>query len=339
MLFGQKNSMLGVDIGTSSIKIVQLDRNENPKLETYGMVDIPEPISSQTTDAMVHSMANLLKNLIERAHVTTKDCIMSLPNSAVFTSVIDMPKMGDKEMESAMQFEAKKYVPLPFSEVTLSWTIISENDDGASNKVLLIAVPKQIRDIYIKLFELAGLNLEIIEIEALALIRALVVDRTKNDVIIDIGAKVTGLNFVRHGTLQLTRNLSIGGDTITDRIAQALNLSAPRAEQFKRDFGLHGTDFLPEAVKPVLSTIKTEVNHIIGIYKAHNVTTDRIVVVGGGSQLPGIAEYFTDELGVQTVLGDSLTRLSYPEEVRPIITRYSLHLAIAIGLAIRHENN
>ena len=180
--------MLGVDIGSSSIKIVQLDRSANPSLETYGMVDIPEPISSQTTDTVVHQIADLLKNLIQKAQVTTKDCIMSLPNSAVFTSVIDMPKMGDKEMESAMQFEAKKYVPLPFSEVTLSWTIISENDDGASNKVLLVAVPKQIRDIYIQLFQLAGLNLEIIEIEALALIRALVVDRTKNDVIIDIGA-------------------------------------------------------------------------------------------------------------------------------------------------------
>lgn len=337
MLFGQKNSMLGVDIGSSSIKIVQMERGEHPTLLTYGMVDIPEPISSQTTDAMVHQIADLLKNLVMKAKVTTKDCIMSLPNSAVFTSVIDMPKMGDKEMESAMQFEAKKYVPLPFSEVTLSWTIISENDDGATNKVLLIAVPKQIRDIYIKLFELAGLNLGIIEIEALALIRALVVDRTKNDVIIDIGAKVTGLNFVRQGSLQLTRNLSIGGDTITDRIAQALNLSTARAEQFKRDFGLHGTDFLPEAVKPVLSTIKTEVGQIMGIYKAHNVATDRIVLVGGGAQLPGIAEYFTTELGVPTILGEPLARVSYPDNVKAILSRYSLHLTIAIGLAIRNE--
>ncbi len=338
MFFGQKKSVLGVDIGSSSIKIVQIDSTGNPRLETYGMVDIAEPITSQTTDEKVHQIAELLKNLIDKAKVTTKDCIMSLPNSAVFTSVIDMPKMGDKEMESAMQFEAKKYVPLPFSEVTLSWTIISENDDGASNRVLLIAVPKQIRDIYIKLFQLAGLNLEIIEIEALALIRALVVDSKKNDVIIDIGAKVTGLNFVRHGSLQLTRNLSIGGDTITDRIAQELNLSTDRAEQFKRDFGLHGTDFLPEAVKPVLNTIKTEVSQIMGIYKAHNVVADRVVLVGGGSQLPGIAEYFTAELGVPTVLGDSLARVTYPEQVRSILTRYSLHLTIAIGLAIRQEN-
>lgn len=338
MLFGHKNSLLGVDIGSSSIKIAQIDRGDNPVLVTYGMVDIPAPISSQTTDEQVHQIADLLKNLMQKANVTTKDCIMSLPNSAVFTSVIDMPKMDDKEMESAMQFEAKKYVPLPFSEVTLSWTIISENDDGATSKVLLIAVPNQIRDIYIKLFQLAGLNLEIIEIEALSLIRALVVDRTKNDVIIDIGAKVTGLNFIRHGSLQLTRNLSIGGDTITDRIAQALTLNIPRAEQFKRDFGLQGTDFLPEAVKPVLNVIKTEVAQIMGIYKSHEVNTDRIVLVGGGAQLPGIADYFTAELGVPTILGDTLAQVGYDESVRPILSRYALHLSIAIGLAIRNES-
>lgn len=338
MFFGQKNSMLGVDIGSSSIKIVQVERGDTPHLTTYGMVDIAEPISSQTTDEQVHQMADLLKNLMEKARVTTKNCIMSLPNSAVFTSVIDMPKMSDKEMESAIQFEAKKYVPLPFSEVTLSWTVISDNEDGASIKVLLIAVPNQIRDIYIKLFQLAGLNLEIIEIEALSLIRSLVVDKTKNDVIIDIGAKVTGLNFVRQGSLQLTRNLSIGGDTITDRIAQALNLSAPRAEQFKRDFGLNGTDFLPEAVKPVLSVIKTEVAQIVSLYSSHNVNTDRIVIVGGGAQLPGITEYFSTELSIPTILGNTLAQVEFDEAVKPVLSRYSLHLSIAIGLAIREES-
>jgi type IV pilus assembly protein PilM len=320
------------------MKIVQLQRGSTPKLVTYGMVDVTEPITSQTNDEQIQKMADLLKNLMTAARVTTKNCIMSLPNSAVFTSVIDMPKMDEKEMESAMQFEAKKYVPLPFSEVTLSWTTISENDDGQTIKVLLIAVPKQIRDVYIKLFQKAGLNLEIIEIEALSLIRSLVVDKQKNDVIIDIGARVTGLNFVRQGTLQLTRNLSIGGDTITDRIAQALNLSAPRAEQFKRDFGLRNTDFLPEAVRPVLNIIKGEVTQILGIYKAHNITADRIVLVGGGAQLPGIVEYFTTELGIQAVLGNPLESVSYDEAIKPIISRFALHLPIAVGLALREDS-
>ncbi len=317
------------------MKIVQLDDSNGLRLVTYGIVDIPDPITSQTTGEQVNKIADILKNLLEKAHVTTKNCVMSLPNSAVFTSVVDIPKMDEKEMESAMQFEAKKYVPLPFSEVTLSWTVIAENEDGKTSKVLLIAVPNQIRDIYVKLFQLANLNLEVIEIEALSLIRSLVVDKTKNDVIIDIGAKVTGLNFVRGGTLQLTRNLSIGGDTITDRIAQALNLSMPRAEQFKRDFGLQNTDFLPEAVKPVLSLVKNEVNQILGIYKAHHITADRIVLVGGGAQLPGVVEYFKTELGINTILGDPLATLTYDQSIQAVMQRFALHLPVAIGLAMR----
>ncbi len=337
MLFGQDNSMLGVDIGSSSIKIVQINKGETPKLVTYGIVDIPEPITPQTTDEQVRKIAELLTNLIAAANVTTKRCTLSLPNSAVFTSVIDMPKMEDKEMESAMQFEAKKYIPLPFSEVTLSWIIIADNEDNATCKVLLIAVPNQIRDVYIKLFSLAGLNLEIIEIEALSLIRALTLDQNQNNVIIDIGAKVTGLNVVRGGTLQLTRNLTIGGDTITERISQALNLSLERAEQFKRDFGLRNTDFLPEAVRPVLNLIKNEVAQIMQQYQSHNVSLNRIVLVGGGAQLPGIVDYFSHELGVTAVLGDPLSRVSYNEDIKPILSRYSLHLSVATGLAIRQE--
>ena len=339
MFFGNDNSLMGVDIGSSSMKLVQLDRTKEPTLMTYGIVDIPESVGSQTTDEEIKKVAALLTNLMTAAKVTTKRCVISLPNSSVFTSVIDMPKMNDREMDSAMQFEAKKYIPLPFSEVTLSWVIIADNDDNSTCKVLLIAVPNQIREIYIKLFNYAGLNLESIEIEALSLIRALSFDQNQNDVIIDIGAKVTGINVVRNGTLQLTRNLTIGGDTITERIAQALNLSLPRAEQFKRDFGLQKTDFLPEAVKPVLTLIKNELSQIADQYKMHDVTLDRITFVGGGAQLPGITEYFTAETGIPSQLSDPLAKIRYNESIRPVLSRFSQHLAVATGLALRHEGN
>lgn len=134
----------------------------------------------------------------------------------------------------------------------------------------------------------------------------------------------------------MTRNLNIGGDTITDRIAQALTINQPRAEQFKRDFGLNGTDFLPEAVKPVLGIIKNEVNQLIGIYHSHNVNVDRIVIVGGGSQLPGIVDYFTD-LGSEVLVGDPLTHASYPESITPVMKRVGSQLSVALGLALRKE--
>lgn len=335
MWFGKDKSILGVDIGTQAIKLVQV-RAEDNMLETYGIVDIKEPITMQSGDAVIKQTVELLMNLVDKARVTTKHCAMSLPNSAVFTSVIDMPKMSDDELEQAIQYEAKKYVPLPFSEVTLSWSLISEDIGANTTKVLLIAVPKQIRDTYIKIFQMAGLELEVIEIEALALIRSLVQDKSKNDVIIDIGAKVTGINFVKEGLLQLTRNLNVGGDTITEKISQALNLQAHRAEQFKRDFGINSTEFLPEAVKPVLNDIKSEIKQILELYKAHNIGCDQVILVGGGAMMPGLKEYFGD-LAPQVAYGDSLGRLSYPAEVEPVVKRFAKQLSVAIGLALRQS--
>lgn len=336
MWFGKDKSILGVDIGTKSIKLVQLNI-EDQLLETYGIVDIIEPISMQSNEASIQKTIELLVNLMARAGVSTKRCVVSLPNSAVFTSVIDMPKMTTEELESAIQFEAKKYIPLPFDEVTLSWSLISEDLATNTLKVLLIAVPKQIRDIYIKIFQQAGLELEIIEIEALALIRTLIKDNTKNYAIIDIGGKVTGINFVKQGLLHLTRNLNIGGDTFTEKISQTLNLQIDRAEQFKRDFGLNSTEFLPEAIKPVLNSIKGEVKQVLELYKAHGVVADSIILVGGGAQMPGLKEFFGD-LASSVVYGDSIERLSYPAEVEDALKRFGMQLPVAIGLALRQSN-
>ena len=333
MWFGKDKSILGIDIGTQALKLVQL-RTEDLLLETYGIVDLIEPITNHTKPEVINQTVDLLHNLTVKARVTTKRCALSLPNSAVFTSVIDMPKMTDAELEQSMKFEAKKYIPLPFEEVSLSWSLISEDLANNTMKVLLIAVPKQIRDTYVQIFQKAGLELQVIEIEALALIRSLVEDKSKNDVIIDIGAKVTGINFVKEGLLQLTRNLNIGGDSITERIAQTLNLQPARAEQFKRDFGLNSTDFLPEAVKPVLNSILAEVKQILDLYKAHQVQVDRIVLVGGGVQMPGLKEYFTG-LAPQVVYGNAIAKLSYPAEVEPVLKRFSMQLPVAVGLALR----
>jgi type IV pilus assembly protein PilM len=336
MFFSKQKSILGVDIGTSYIKIAQVTHGQTKVLDTYGIVNIGGKIGTETPEASIHDTAALLANLMTQARVSTKRCVASLPNSSVFTSVIDMPAMTSSELGSAMQYEAKKYVPLPFAEVNLSWSIIAEDKDNKTLKVLLIAVPKQVKNNYLRLFELAGLQLEIIEIEALALIRSLIIDDSKNSVIIDIGAKATGLNIIKNGLLQLTRNMNIGGDTITDHIAQSLNVTPGRAEQFKKDFGVSQSDFLPEAIKPVLAAIKNEAKQLIGIYQAHNLHLDNVVMVGGGSQLPGITGAFQD-LGLPVTLGNPLANLAFPQAGEPLLKRFSLQLPIAVGLALRNE--
>lgn len=336
-LFASNKSILGVDIGTSSIKIAQITHGKNPVLDTYGIVNIDYQLGAKDDDAAVQQMAGIFRRLLEKAGVTAKKCVISFPNSSVFTSVIQLPKMEQDDLASSVEFEAKKYVPLALSEVDLSWTLIGESGGpNNSQKVLITAVPKQVTKNYLKVFELAGLQPKVGEIEALALIRGLIGNTAANCVIIDIGARSTGLNIIENGFLRLSRNLSIGGDTITDKIAQSLNISHFRAEQFKRDFGVSNATFIPDAIKPVLSIIKGEVKQLLAIYQSQNVQLDKVLLVGGGSCMPGIVEYFED-INIKVELGDPLKSVGYAANLQPILTRYSLSLPIAIGLALRKD--
>lgn len=336
MFFSKGKSIVGVDIGTGFIKVAQVSHGPQKTLDTYGIVNAVVAFDTKQNQTSLITAAEVLKRLLSEAQVTAKQCVVSLPNNAVFTSVIDMPQLSDAELESAINYEAKKYIPLPLSEVILSWSVVSKVPESDKQKVLLIAVPKQIQENYIQLFNQTGLNLSIIEIEALALIRALSGTPLDNSVIIDIGARNTGLNVVIDGVLQLTRNLNIGGGTITDTIAKTLNISQARAEQFKKDFGISDTTFIPESIKPVMATIKNEVKQLLSVYATRLVPVKQLIIVGGGAQLPGITKYFGD-LGVPVVHGSPLGGVVYDSAAEDIIKRYTLQLPVAIGLALRQE--
>jgi type IV pilus assembly protein PilM len=335
MFFQKNKSIVGIDVGTGFIKIAQITHGPQKTLDTYGIVNASLSFDMKSNQTSIVSAAEILKRLLSEAGVSAKQCIVSLPNNAVFTSIIDMPQLSDEELESAISFEAKKYVPLPLTEVILSWTVVAKLPEGGKQRVLLIAVPKQVQENYIQLFSLTGLDLSIIEIEALALIRSLSGDTKENSVIIDIGARNTGLNVVVDGVLQLTRNLNIGGDTITDTIAKTLNISKQRAEQFKKDFGLTEAEFIPEAVKPVMDSIKNEVKQLVSVYASRSAPIKKLLIVGGGAHLPGIVEYFKD-VGVPVSFGKPLAGLVYSPEAGPIVERYELQLPVAVGLALRH---
>jgi len=339
MFFGKKKTVLGVDIGTSNIKIAEIFFEDADKavLSAYGIVNAPYQLTGKNDAEAIAPIASILKNLVAKAGVSNNKCVISLPNSAVFTSIIELPQMSAKELGSAVEFEAKKYVPLALNDVDLSWSIIGSGaETETKQKILLTAVPKQITKDYLQIFSLAGLIPEVGEIEVLALIRSLIGNQPLNCAIIDIGAKSTGVNIIEGGLLRLSRNLNIGGETITKKIAQTLNISFARAEQFKKDFGVSSSTFLPETIKPVLNLIKSEVKQLLTLFQSHNSKLDNLILVGGGSNLPGIVEYFSD-LAIPVTLGNPLGAVFYSQSLSEILKRYSLSLSIAIGLALRRE--
>lgn len=352
MLFSKPKSQLGVDIGSSNIKIAQLRPMGSNQfvLETYGLVNVSFQIANKESSNLVKQTAELLKDLMKRAGVTTNKVIASLPNNSVFTSVIEMPKIPASELKTAIEFEAKKYVPLPLSEVALSWSIIEEKktkvtrdtnlgtyqtDHENRTKVLLTAVPTVVINNYLEVFKLAGLDPQALEIEALALIRSLVGEDTRNNILIDIGAKSTSINLVDSGYLRLSKNINVGGDTITTTLSKSLSVNFGRAEQFKKDFGLSSTaGQIPQVMRPILDVIKNEVAQLIGLFESRGQKIDKVIITGGGSRLPSLKEYLSS-FGKPIVTANPWTAVAYPENLKPVIEPLGLNLAVAMGLAMR----
>ncbi len=339
MFFSKQKNRLGVDIGTANIKVVEISGSTKPVLLTYGSVNTAYQLSGKTSQVALEQTAAALRELVARCRVGTKRCAVSFPNSAVFTSVIELPKMPDKDLGSAVEFEAKKYVPLPLAEVDLSWSAIgpaAATGPQPLEKILLTAVPKQVTQSYIQVLQLAGLEPEVAEIEALALIRSLLGGRPESCVIIDVGARATSLNIVENGLLKLTRNLNVGGESITVSIAQQLRIAEVRAEQFKRSYGVSGATFIPEAVKPTLGVVKTEVQQLLALARGQQSPPKKLIITGGGANLPGISGFFED-LGLPVELGDPFASVGYPKSVESVLKRHRLSLAVAVGLALRHD--
>lgn len=339
MLFSRGyKSKLGIDIGTSSIKVVQLVKEQDKfTLQTYGTVNVAFPGGLTEGFDAISRTAEILKSLTARAKTTTKKVVASLPNSIVFVSVIDMPEMSEKELKDSIEFEARRYVPLPLEEVTLSWSVLKEGQLASPKvKVLLTAVPTNVIDNYLKMFRLAGLEPIALEIESLALIRSLVGTRRESFIIIDMGARSTSLNLVDKGFLRVSRNLSVGGETITNAVAQGLKVSFARAEQFKRDLGLSegASEQIPQTMRQTLDTIKGETSQLLNIYQSSGGTIAEIIFAGSASRLPGLVKYFSD-LGPKVALGDPLQFISYDSRLRSNLSENALALSVSLGLAMR----
>lgn len=336
MFFSRPKSKLGIDIGTSSIKVVQLRKEADTHLlETYGLVNVTYQMTAGVEFDVIAETSQILRKLLVKSGTTSKKVVASLPNNIVFVSVIEMPKMPEKELKSAIEWEARRYVPLPLEEVALSWTVLAEPETPAQLKVLLTAVPTTVIDNYLKLFKMSGLEPLALEIEALALIRSLVANRKESFIIIDIGGRNTSLNLVVKGFLRVSRNLSVGGESLTSAIAQSLHVSRTRAEQFKKDMGIaKGPQQIPQAMKPIIETIKNEALQLIKIYESGGGTIQELIFAGAGSYLPGLPAYFSD-LGFKVGLGDPLKFVSFDERFKSNLSRASLGLSVALGLAMR----
>ena len=365
--FGSK-SKLGIDIGTASIKIVEMETSGRFKLKNYGLFELKSEdeslsLSNSNIDKnKTHvqlSDADIvwgIKETLTRSKIMARDAVASIQSFSTFATVISLPYLSEEEIAKAVQLEAKKYVPLALSEVILDWSIVNASTDtiaaaNARNKeagksvsaplveVFMVAVPKAETLRYQNIIRQAGLNLRALEIENAALIRSVIGNDQSPTAIINIGGRSTSILIIDRGIERLSRNYEVGGFEITKSIARAMNVDLKRAEELKRSLGLikETSNTARQVMSSLVDLIVFEARKTIHNYEdARSIKIDKIFLVGGLANMPGFFDYFKEKLNSDISLGNPLARIVIPPELAPIRPELNSTFSVALGLAMRN---
>lgn len=346
-----RNSILGVDIGTTAIKIVEIipgSQEKKPELKNYGILTtyghLDRPNSALQANALKiaeKETADLLKKLVAEIEFSTKDAIASISPFSVFIALLEMPVMPDADLQKTMSFQIRQHIPLPLQEVAVEWSKVGEreSDDGIKQQILLIAIPNEIIKRYRNIFNLAGLNLKFLEIESLSLIRALVGNDPTTTLIADIGGRSTNIVIVDKGFLKVSVYTDFAGASLTSAIANGLGINMKRAEELKKTKGLKagaGQEELSTLPLPYLDAIIREIQKAKNNFEiTQGKKVEKLIFCGGGAKLAGINEYVEKQIGMAAISGNALLNIIYPPQIEILAKDLGAELAVAAGLGIK----
>ena len=349
---------IGIDIGTSSIKVVELEKKSGWfYLMNYGIYEL-KGVDNIVINEESEKWQNILKlpdieiaqgirEIIANAGIRSTDAVASIPSFSTFSTVIELPYISNEDLAKAIPFEAKKYIPIAIDEVVLDWSIVGviQDDDGkgshpASVEIFLAAVPKEEVRRYQDIAKSAGLNLRALELENAAVIRGLLGNDPNPSMIVNIGGRSTSMVIVDKGYERLSHNYEIGGFEITKSISQSLNISLEKSEELKRRFGLRKSDdnVINESMTSLIDMIVLETQKVLINYEDNKKETiQNVVVIGGLTNMPDFVDYFKTKLGRDVVLGNPFSKIVYPDSMEPLIGELSSIFSVAMGLAMREE--
>jgi len=343
--FGQKNTgVLGVDLGSSTIKLVELKpENKHTALITYGVAEMASGagVAHENLDSFIQA----LSSVVRQSKSTATNVVAALPSLNVFTTMLQLPAMPEREIGSAVEWEAKKLLPLPIEKMKLDWHLLQKKNNAASDandelQIILTAAPREIINVYLEIFKRTNLNLVGLETEAAALGRSLL-PPIGNHLIMDIGATTTNLIIYSDAVPLFVRHTDIGGETFNHNIANALNVTVERAEQFKNSVGLSleakTAHPASRAIKFVIDNlVLQETRRLIDAFRQMNIgSLQKIILTGGTANMKNLPAYLQTSLQIQTVLGNPWRLLTYPKELAEDIQSLSPHMAVAVGLALK----
>ncbi len=333
---------LGLDIGTTSVKFVQLkNKGKLTKLVGYGKLEVPENIIVDGVVSEPEKLAEILKNTFKNppwGEINAKRVVASLPESKVFTRTLELPVIAGKELDDAVNFEIEQSIPMPASDLYIDWQVIEEKEKQTT--VFLAAAPRAIVDSYLQLFKLINLEPIAVEVSMAAIARAMISGKSQTEpiVIFDLGGQTTNMAVV-DDNLRITESHPVGGRTIRDLVSSVANVPKAEAAVLVRQ-GMKSKTKSAEIVKNEVKNLINETEKIIDYYleKNEGAKITKVLLCGGLGFLPGLPELFKEQLKLEAKIGNPWVNISiYP--IKPVPKEEAPGYAAAIGLALRGLND
>lgn len=339
------NKSFGLDIGISSIKAVEIEQDKNG-FKLNAAIAAPSPVKGMLSESPVdeEEMAQTLKKTLDEARISTKRVNVALPENQVYTKVVEMPFLSDRELASAIYWEAEQYIPIPLSNASLSWNIINRKANSNEKMlVLMVGAPTILVTKYQKVLQLADLKINVLETEMLATVRALTSFLPTNSItptiIINVGLISTSLAIVIGANLIFTYSLPLGGAAINRAISTDFGLSRSQAEEYQKTYGISNSPLgqrIGKSTEPIMSSILSEVKKAVIYFsqKYKDSKIEQIILSGETASIPGMDAYFANSSGIETVIADPFKFLA-PDTVPKDIMNNAPAYSIAVGLSLR----
>jgi type IV pilus assembly protein PilM len=350
-LFAKKQeSVLGVDIGTSAIKVVQLRRDKGRAiLETYGAISLGPYAGveiGRATALGADKITEALNDVIREAHVTTKDAAVSIPYSSSLISIMKLPASVEKQLGQVVPIEARKYIPVPINEVLLDWFVISGGSKGGGVtpdkiEVLLVAIHNDTISKFKSITSGASLAVSFFEIEVFSAVRAALEHGLAPIAVLDMGAATTKFYVVERGLIHESHIINHGGQELTLAASRALGITVMQAEERKRKLGLDSKDpaqdpRLVQSLELSLGTLISEISRTMVAYEQRtNQTISTLVATGGGAALKGFKEFAQAKISSEVRLADPFGKTQTPAFLEKILKETGPEFSVAVGLALR----
>ncbi len=348
-------SVVGIDIGASSIKVVQIKKKKGKAiLETYGTLSLGPYANTDVgrlTNLDTKTLSVALADLMKESGVSSTKVAVSIPSASSLIFILELPiGLDEKQLPSIVATEARKYIPVSISEVSLDWWPIPQREaelgdsqDGTTPpqkmEILVAAIHNETISKYKEIAVATSLTPQFFEIEVFGSVRSTFAHDLSATLLIDMGAMKTKLSIVEFGIVKRFHIVNRGSYDITNSISSSMSIPFSKAEDMKRDIGLLGIGeekTVSDIARLSIDYIFSETNTVIVSYeRKYNRPISKIILVGGGALIKGLADYSKTIFRSEIILGNSFSKVEAPAFLVPVLDEAGPEFSVSLGLALR----